>query len=83
MSWDIAVAIANVLLTVGIIPQIIKNYITRNVESHCNFWHITTMIGFFILIAFYSYLNLWFAVTGLLVSVCLRLYLIWQIMSYR
>lgn len=83
MNWDILVFIANILLTVGIIPQLFKNYKTRNVESHCVFWHISTLSGLFLLILFYSHLSLWLATGGLFLTVIFRFIILYQIFKYR
>jgi uncharacterized protein with PQ loop repeat len=82
MIWDILVLIANILLTVGIIPQLLKNHRTKNVESHSSFWHITTMVGFILLIAFYSKIGLTYAVYGLIFTFGCRILFIYQIWKY-
>lgn len=83
MNWDIIVFLANIFLTIGIIPQLIKNYKTKNVESHCVFWHISTIVGLVLLMMFYSSLGLWFATVGLTVTVGFRLTIIYQIFKYK
>lgn len=83
MNWDLLVAIANILLTVGIIPQLIKNYKTKNVESHCIFWHLSTISGLSLLFLFYYSLYLYFATFGICITICFRLIIIYQIFKYR
>lgn len=84
MNWDLFVFLANIFLTIGIIPQLIKNYRTKNVESHCLFWHISTMTGIVLLMVFYGYvLSLWIATIGLFLTFGFRIIIVWQIFKYK
>ena len=83
MNWDIFLFIANMFLTVGIIPQLFKNYKTKNVESHCVFWHLSTITGMILLVIFYGYeLNLFITTVGLFATVVFRVIIICQIFKY-
>jgi len=84
LNWDLFVLLANICLTVGIIPQLIKNYRTKNVESHCVFWHISTIIGMCLLMVFYGYkLNLWITTISLGFTITFRFTMIYQILKYK
>lgn len=84
MNWDLFLFMANLCLTIGIIPQLIKNYRTKNVESHCVFWHFSTLVGMILLVVFYYFvLGLWITTVGLCSTITFRIIIIWQIFKYK
>lgn len=82
MIADILLTIAGAFFTIAVIPQIIKNFIHRDCNTHSLSWHGITFIAIIMTLVAYSMVNLWLAFTMNVIQLVFRIILITQIIYW-
>ena len=79
---DILFGFATILFSVSITIQIYKNYKIKKITSQSMLWHITTLIGLFMILIGHFLGGFWFSFIVTIVNILERAIIVMQIKIY-
>lgn len=79
---DLLFGIATILFSVSMTIQIYKNYKIKKITSQSTLWHITTLIGLFMILTGHYIGGFWFSFYITIVNIIERVIIVIQIKMY-
>ena len=80
---DLLLTIGNIIIMTSIFHQMYKNYKGKNTRTQSIYWQIQSLIGYFMFLSGYWYLDMFIPFIGVVISVIIKSTLLFQITWYN